>query len=262
MNESLRLTFLGTGTSHGIPMIGCRCPVCRSPDPRNQRFRPSVVVEWRGKTILVDTPPELRLQLLRADVPHVDALVFTHTHADHLFGLDDVRVFSSHGRGALPVYGSLQTLDNLRRQFFYVFAPTPAAGGKPQLDLNPIDPLDQPFVAAGLLVQPIPVLHGTTPVLGFRFANVAYVTDTNQIPPASLDLLKGLDVLVLDALRESPHPTHFSLPEALAVVELLEPRQTYLTHICHELEHGATNRRLPPGVQLAYDGLRVESSSI
>ncbi len=259
MNDFLRLTFLGTGTSHGIPVIGCDCPVCQSTNPRNHRYRPSVLVEWRGKIVLIDTPPELRLQLLRAGVRHLDALVYTHTHADHLFGLDDVRIFNMRSGTALPVFGSKQTLENVRRQFFYVFDDGPLAGGKPQLDLHEISPLDQPFVAASLPIQPIPVMHGPTPVLGYRFANVAYVTDTNHIPAASLDLLRGLDVLILDALRERPHPTHFSLSEALAVVDRLAPRRAFFTHVCHDLEHEATNRRLPPGVELAYDGLSVIS---
>jgi phosphoribosyl 1,2-cyclic phosphate phosphodiesterase len=258
MNDRIRLRFLGTGTSHGIPVIGCPCDVCHSTNPANQRYRPSVLVEWNGKTILVDTPPELRLQLLRERISHVDALLYTHTHADHVFGLDDVRVFNQRSGVALPVYGSKASLANLRQQFFYVFVETPLAGGKPQLDLIEIDPLDQPFPVVGLPVQPVPVWHGPTGVLGFRFGNLAYVTDTNNIPDASLALLQDLDVLILDALRDRPHPTHFSLGEALDVVARLQPRQTYFTHICHDLEHEATNRRLPPGVALAYDGLRID----
>jgi len=262
MNDAVRLTFLGTGTSHGIPVIGCRCRVCHSTDPRNQRYRPSVLVEWLGRRILIDTPPELRLQLLRADVDHVDALIYTHTHADHVFGLDDVRIFTSRQGTAMPVYGTKQTLANIRQQFFYVFADTPVGGGKPQLDPRLIDPVDRPFSAVGVTVQPIPVLHGQTPVLGFRFGNVAYVTDTNQVPDESLALLSDLDVLVLDALRDQPHPTHFSLAEALSVVEKVRPRRTFFTHICHDLEHAETNRRLPAGVELAYDGLVLESPAV
>jgi phosphoribosyl 1,2-cyclic phosphate phosphodiesterase len=212
--------------------------------------------------MLIDSPPELRLQLLRAATTRLDALLFTHTHADHVFGLDDVRVFTQREGKALPVYATAESLANLRRQFSYVFTPTQAAGGKPQLDLRIIDPIDRPFEVAGDIVRPVPVLHGTLTVLGFRFDDVAYVTDTNQIPPSSLALLQDLDVLILDALRDSPHPTHFSLAEALAVVELLRPRRTYFTHICHELEHAATNRRLPPGVALAYDDLVVESNGV
>jgi phosphoribosyl 1,2-cyclic phosphate phosphodiesterase len=257
MKTGLHLTFLGTGTSHGIPVIGCRCAVCRSPDPRDRRYRPAVLIDWQGRRLLVDTPPELRLQLLRADVDRIDALLFTHTHADHVFGLDDVRVFNARQGAALPVYAVPDALERIRQKFEYVFVETPLAGGKPQLDLRPIDPPDEPFLAAGVPVRPVPVMHGPTPVLGFRCGDLAYVTDTNFIPEASLRMLEGLDVLVLDALRDRPHPTHFSLAEALAVVERLKPRRAYFTHICHDLEHAATNRRLPPGVELAYDGLEI-----
>jgi phosphoribosyl 1,2-cyclic phosphate phosphodiesterase len=257
MDDVVRLTFLGTGTSHGIPVIGCSCAVCLSPDPRNQRYRPSVLIEWRGKTVLIDTPPELRLQLLRAGVRHLDALLFTHTHADHLFGLDDVRVFNARSGDALPVYGTVEVLERIRQQFFYAFIETPLAGGKPQLDLRPIDARVSIVDVVGLPVEPVPVLHGPTPVLGFRFADVAYVTDTDEIPEASMRRLEGLAVLVLDALRDRPHPTHFSVSEALAVVARLRPRRAYFTHICHDLDHELTNRRLPPGIELAYDGLQV-----
>jgi phosphoribosyl 1,2-cyclic phosphate phosphodiesterase len=257
MNNAPELLFLGTGTSHGIPVIGCFCPVCRSENPRNQRFRPAVLIKWQGVTLLVDTPPELRLQLLRANVTTIDGILFTHSHADHIFGLDDVRVFNQRNGVALPVYGSRETLGNLRRQFYYVFANTPAGGGKPQLELKTIEPTDRPFEVVGVPVQPIPVMHGETTVLAFRFGDVAYVTDTNGIPESSLAHLENLDVLILDALRERPHPTHFSLAEALAVVKRLRPRRAYFTHICHELEHDETNRHLPAGVQVAYDGLRI-----
>src|SRR5262249_8408699 len=204
MDDVVQLTFLGTGTSHGIPVIGCSCAVCLSPDPRNQRYRPSVLIEWRGKTVLIDTPPELRLQLLRAGVRHLDALLFTHTHADHLFGLDDVRVFNARSGDALPVYGTAEVLERIRQQFFYAFIETPLAGGKPQFDLRPIDARSTSVDVVGLPVEPVPVLHGPTPVLGFRFADVAYVTDTNEIPAVSMRRLDGLAVLVLDALRDRP----------------------------------------------------------
>jgi phosphoribosyl 1,2-cyclic phosphate phosphodiesterase len=218
-----------------------------------------VVIEWRRRSILIDTPPELRLQLLRADIANVDALLFTHTHADHIFGLDDVRVFNQREGKALPVYATEESLANLRRQFYYVFVAGQVGGGKPELDLRTIAPLDRLFEVAGLPVQPIPVLHGTATVLGYRLGNLAYVTDTNRIPAKSLDLLSGLDLLVLDALRYQHHPTHFSVGEALAIVERLKPGRTYFTHICHDLGHEAANRALPAGVELAYDGLVVES---
>jgi len=262
MADAVRLTFLGTGTSHGIPVIGCTCRVCRSADPRDQRYRPSVAIAWQGKRLLVDTPPELRLQLIRAGIGNVDALLFTHTHADHVFGLDDVRVFNQRFGTALPVYGTAQSLANLRQQFYYAFVETQVGGGKPELDLREIAPIDQPFHPAGLPVQPIPVFHGSLQVLGFRFGNLAYVTDTNRIPESSLALLTGLDALVLDALRIRPHPTHFNVSEALQIVEQLQPKRTYFTHICHDLEHAETNRMLPAGVELAYDGLVVESSDV
>jgi phosphoribosyl 1,2-cyclic phosphate phosphodiesterase len=209
--------------------------------------------------LLVDTPPELRLQLVRAGATRLDALLFTHTHADHVFGLDDVRVFNQRGGRALPVFGSAESLASIRRQFAYAFTETQLGGGKPQLDLREIRPIDRPFQIDGAEVQPIPVFHGALTVLGFRFGNLAYVTDTNRITPESLALLDGLDVLVLDALRYHPHPTHFSVSEALEVVDRLRPKRTYFTHICHDLEHWATNAQLPEGVELAYDDLVVVS---
>jgi phosphoribosyl 1,2-cyclic phosphate phosphodiesterase len=258
--DGIRLTFLGTGTSHGIPVIGCDCVVCQSPDPRNQRYRPSVLIEQAERTILIDTPPELRLQLLRSGTKQIDALLLTHTHADHIFGLDDVRVFNQRTGKPMPIFASAESLANVRRQFFYAFADGPVGGGKPALDLQAIEPLDSPFEALGVPVQPVPVLHGPTTVLGYRFGRVAYVTDTNFIGPASLDLLGDLDVLVLDALRESWHPTHFSLDEALEVIRQLRPARSFLTHICHDVDHQTVSRRLPPNVELAYDTLVVESA--
>jgi phosphoribosyl 1,2-cyclic phosphate phosphodiesterase len=216
-------------------------------------------VEWLGRVLLIDTPPELRLQLLRAGTTHLDAVLFTHTHADHVFGLDDVRVFNQRTGKALAVYGTAESLASVRRQFAYVFTPTQLGGGKPQLDLREIDPIDAPFEVAGLAVQPVPVRHGELTVLGYRFGNVAYVTDTNQIAESSLARLRDLDVLILDALRDRPHPTHFSVAEALAVVDYLRPKRAFFTHICHDLDHASTNRRLPAGVKLAYDDLIVTS---
>jgi phosphoribosyl 1,2-cyclic phosphate phosphodiesterase len=201
------------------------------------------------------------LQLIRAGIGNVDALLFTHTHADHVFGLDDVRVFNQRSGTPLPVYGTAQSLANLRQQFYYAFVETQVGGGKPELDLREIAPIDEPFLAAGLPVQPVPIFHGSLQVLGFRFGNLAYVTDTNRIPEASLALLTGLDVLVLDALRVRPHPTHFNISEALQIVDQLQPKRTFFTHICHDLEHAETNRTLPARVELAYDGLVVESSA-
>ena len=253
-----RLTFLGTGTSHGVPMIACDCPVCSSDDPRDQRLRASVWVEWNGRSLLVDTATELRLQARRASLRRVDAILFTHAHADHICGLDDVRRFNDVQRSSIPCYGTKETLEQIRRQFSYVFVDSGhKGGGIPRLDMVEIAP-DQPFDAAGVTVEPIPVLHGRTPVLGFRFDRLAYVTDCSEISPESRRRLEGLDVLVLDALRWRPHPTHFSVDEALAVVAEVKPRRTLFTHICHDLGHEDTQAKLPPGVEIAYDGLAVD----
>ena len=254
---ALRLTFLGTGTSHGVPVIGCDCAVCSSDDPRNHRTRSSVLVEWEGRNLLVDTATELRLQARRAGLRRVDAILFTHAHADHVCGLDDVRRFNALQRSSIPCYGNRGTIEDLARQFWYAFADTQAGGGKPSLELIPIGP-DRPLSLFGLEIRPIPALHGQLEVLGYRFGGLAYVVDCSAIPEKSLALLEGLDVLVLDALRWRPHPTHLSVDQALGVVSRVRPQRTFLTHICHDLDHEETNRVLPSGVELAYDGLVVE----
>ncbi|HEY3083296.1 MAG TPA: MBL fold metallo-hydrolase [Chloroflexota bacterium] len=253
----MRLVVLGSGTSNGVPVIGCDCPVCRSPDPRDKRTRPSVLVQVGGSRVLVDTTPELRLQLVRENVPTVDAIVFTHEHADHIYGLDDVRVFSMRERRAVPVFGPARTLAAIRRSFAYIFAEGPSiGGGRPQLDLREVDGPFEP--APGVPFEPIPVWHGAMPVNAYRIGDLAYVTDVNRIDPGALDRLRNLDVLILDALRERPHPTHYSVAEALEVVAELKPARTYLTHICHDMGHADMDGKLPPGVELAYDGLAVE----
>lgn len=248
------LTLLGTGTSHGVPVLTCDCAVCTSPDPRNRRYRCSAWLRYGERSILVDTATELRLQGIRAGITHLDAVLFTHSHADHIGGLDDIRVFSEIQHQPIPCYGTEDTLQDIRHRFRYIFEDTPWGGGKPRLDLLPIDGSMDLF---DLKVTPVPLLHGTTSVLGFRFGPVAYVTDCNRIPPESMEMLRGLEVLVLDALRWRPHPTHFNVDQALEVVDRLRPRRTYLTHTTHDLEYSATNEKLPDGVEMAYDGLTV-----
>ncbi len=255
-----RLIFLGTGTSTGVPMIGCDCSVCTSSDPRNQRTRPSVLFSFARGNLLVDTTPEMRLQLLRERVRHVHAIAFTHHHADHLFGLDDARQFPRWIGGPVPVYCEQHTEDTIRRVFSYAFRPGAEqwpAGFVPKLQFVRIAPGVE-FEALGERILPIRLEHGASPVLGFRVGRMAYCTDVSRIPDASWPLLEGLDILVLDALRHERHPTHFSLGEALAVIESLEPRQTYLTHLSHVFDHGPTQAKLPPHVALAYDGLQME----
>ncbi len=251
-----RVTFLGTGTSHGVPMIGCGCATCHSPDPRDRRWRPSVYLELAsGASVLVDTTPDLRSQALAFGMPRIDAILYTHSHADHLMGLDEVRRFNAMQREAVPCYADPRTLREIRRTFAYIFESRDPGGGIPQIRLFP---LAGPFCLGGQEFVPVPVRHGPRTILGFRVGGFAYLTDCNAIPDASWALLEGLDTLVLDALRDRPHPTHYTVAEALEVVARLAPRHTWFTHICHDLPHAATNARLPAGVQLAYDGLRIE----
>jgi phosphoribosyl 1,2-cyclic phosphate phosphodiesterase len=251
-----RVTFLGTGTSHGVPMIGCDCATCRSSDPRDRRSRPSILIQTADATsILVDASPDLREQALRFDVRRVDAILFTHSHADHVLGLDDVRRYNVLQRGRMPCFGDAGTLADVRRTFAYVFNPPQEGGGVPKIDLFP---LAGPFCLGRQTFVPVPVMHGQLPVLGYRVGPFAYLTDCNAIPETSWPLLEGVRTLVVDALRHRPHPTHFNLAEALRVVERLGPREAFLTHICHDLPHEATSTSLPAGVQLAYDGLVVE----
>ena len=252
----MRVTFLGTGTSHGVPVIACQCAVCRSDEPKNHRTRPSILLTLGDKHILVDTTPELRVQALRHKVNRVDAILFTHAHADHLHGLDDVRAYSAAQGRPITCYGSRATLERILITFSYAFELKHLGGGIPQIELAPIDGV---FSLFGTEIIPVDLLHGKTEVLGFRIGNFAYATDCNFIPPASLEMLKGLDVLVLDALRWSPpHPTHFTIPEALEIVEYLQPKQTYFTHLTHDVEHHSTDAHLPKNVQLAYDGLILD----
>jgi phosphoribosyl 1,2-cyclic phosphate phosphodiesterase len=250
-----RVTVLGSGTSHGVPMIGCPCRVCRSSDPHDRRTRPSIYVEVdEGPAVLVDASTDLREQALTLGVTRVDAILVTHSHADHVMGMDDVRRFNVLKGGEIPLFASPATCRELRRIFQYVFEPpSQKGGGLPQLALHEID---GPFGVGLLRVQPVPLLHGTLPILGFRMGGFAYLTDASAIPDQAWPLLEGLDVLVLNALRHRPHPTHFSLAEAVAVAERLEARQTWFTHICHDLPHAETNRSLPAGMALAHDGLQ------
>jgi phosphoribosyl 1,2-cyclic phosphate phosphodiesterase len=251
--------FLGTGTSVGIPMIGCDCSVCTSIDPRNQRYRCAVLLRVPQGNLLIDTPPELRLQLLRAKVGIVHAALFTHFHADHVFGLDDLRPIPRHLGGPVPLYCTTEVERKLRQSFSYAFvanAESAPMGYIPQLAFRTID--ETPFTVLGERITPIPLEHAHFNVFGFRIGAVAYCTDVNRIPKESWPLLQDLDVLVLDALRFKPHPGHFSLDEALETIARVGAKKAYLTHMSHDLDHAETNRLLPSHVELAYDGLRFE----
>ena len=257
MVSGMRITFLGTGTSNGIPVIGCECPVCRSTDPHDRRSRTSAVVSNVSTTILIDTSPELRVQALANKLSCVDAVLYTHAHADHVAGFDDLRSFNQINQARLPVYADQPTASLLQERFGYAFEqPFPFYGGKPDLDLRVFD---GPFEVYGLPVTPIPVTHGRWTIHGFRFGDLVYVTDAKTIPASSLELMRDADILVLNALREQPHPVHLSLDETLAVVEEVRPRRAYIVHISHQMgSHAATNARLPAHVRLAHDGLVVE----
>jgi phosphoribosyl 1,2-cyclic phosphate phosphodiesterase len=237
-------------------MIGCECSTCRSTDPRDRRSRASIYIQTDGgPSVLVDTTPDLRMQALTHGIKRVDAIVYTHSHADHIMGLDDVRRFNHLQRAPLPCYASEATWQDLRRTFHYIFDDRPrVGGGVPEIEPHLID---GPLTVAGLRVVPIPLWHGAMPVLGFRVGDFAYLTDCNRLDEAAWPLLQGVDTLVVDALRDKPHATHFTVLEALAVVERLAPRCAYLTHMAHDLGHQATNVRLPGGVELAYDGLVI-----
>ena len=279
----IRVTVLGSGTSHGVPAIGCDCAVCRSSDARDRRTRPSILIEIPSgpqqppadlsggraenpavpeafaaavRSILVDTSTDLRMQALAHDVRRVDAILFTHSHADHVFGLDDVRRYNQIQKTAIPCYADAETVASLRRMFAYVFEPPrQQGGGIPQLSLFRIA---GPWMLGGVEVVPVPLFHGKLPVLGFRIGSFAYLTDCNRIPDDSWPLLQGVRTVIIDALRHRPHSTHFSVGEAIDVVARLGAERAYFTHICHDLPHAETSAQLPAGVELAYDGLVLE----
>lgn len=253
-----QLIFLGTGTSVGVPMVGCGCATCRSSDPRNYRLRCGLAIGLPEGNLLVDTPTDLRTQLLREELGLIHAVVYTHDHADHLFGLDDLRLFPFYLGHKLPLYCEERVEQRIRRSFNYVFESDLDAlhpGAVPLLTISRIT--TAPFDLLGARITPIRLRHGRSEVLGFRFGKIAYCTDTNGIPDESWPLLEGLDVLVLDALRPRPHATHFSLDEAIDVARGVGAKRTLFTHVSHELEHAATSAALPPGMELAYDGLRL-----
>ena len=252
--EPLRIIVLGSGTSVGVPMVGCRCRVCTSEDPRDKRMRPSILVQYGGRTVLVDATPDFRSQALRAGIEHLDAVLFTHGHADHLLGLDDVRPINILRKVTIPVYASAETVAAIQRVFSYAFDGKVKESSSPLVDMHTLD--GEPFDLFGLEVTPIPVWHGKMPIYGYRFGNAAYITDQSDIPPESMEKLRGLDVLFLDALRHRPHATHSTVEQALGFVGKISA-SSYFTHMCHDLLHEEAERTLPAHVRLAYDTLEI-----
>ena len=247
------LIFLGTGTSYGVPMAGCDCEVCRSTDPRNKRTRASVLFQYDGHNVLVDTATELRVQVIANDITHLDAVLFTHAHADHLHGLDDIRGFTATG-DPVDLYADARTAGAIRTSFAYIFEAGNRHTDIPKVRLHEID---GPFDLFGETIWPIELEHGALPILGYRVHDVAYLTDCSGIPETSLRQLNRLEVLVIDAVRFKPHPTHFCLDEALEVIDILAPERAYITHISHHFDHDTVNAMLPGNVELAWDGLKL-----
>jgi phosphoribosyl 1,2-cyclic phosphate phosphodiesterase len=253
----MRVRFLGTSTSYGVPVIGCRCATCTSTDPRNWRTRASVYVETdEGVRLLIDSGPEVRVQALRQGVTRIDAVLYTHFHADHTAGIDDLKAFNAALGAVLPCFGDAATGASLRERFAYAFAGTPWIGLIPHISYTNVD--RQPFYVGKTCIQPVPMRHGSIRATGYRIGNFAYLTDTSGVPGSSRALLRELDVVAVDALRWEPHPTHLSVPEALELIADIRPRHAYLTHVGHTLEHETTNRRIGPQVEVAFDGLELQ----
>ena len=247
--------MLGSGTSSGVPVIGCDCAVCRSSDPRNRRTRAGILLELGRGNVVIDTSPDFREQALRVDLRRVDAVLYTHQHADHVFGLDDLRIFNFLQRSSIPCFGPAATMERLRQIFAYVFDDSPEGGGKPKLEFRAVR---SPFEVLGETVVPVPVLHGEMEVFGYRLGGFACVTDVSFIPDSSFALLEGLELLVLSALRYRRHPTHFSFEVAIEAARRIGARRTLFTHIAHDVDHGKAEGELPAGIEIGHDGLVVE----
>ena len=248
------IKFLGTGTSHGIPVVGCNCKTCNSSNSYNNRMRSSIFIKVENTDILIDTSPEIRLQMLANNIKNVDLVLFTHAHADHIMGFDDIRVINWIKGKSVPCYGNKETIERITNVFDYIFDPVQIGGGIPQVTLNKIN---GEFEFNDVLITPLRVKHGKMNVLGYKIKNMAYITDCSYIPENTFKQLKNIDLLIIDALRYEKHPTHMNIKEAREVVERINPKKTYFTHISHEIEHAQTNKNLPDSIELAYDQLMI-----
>lgn len=250
----MKITILGCGTSTGVPMVGCKCPVCSSEEPRDNRTRASLLISYNGRTVLVDTSTDLRQQALRQHIDRIDAVLFSHTHADHVNGIDDLRGFHFIHKKIIPCFASRATLDTLQNGFSYIFDENQSSGYTPLLSAHEIS---APFELFGQVITPVPLQHGRTVSFGYRIGNFAYLTDCSAIPEPSLDLLQGLELLVIDGLRWTEHPFHFNIPGAIAAARMIHSPRTILTHLTHQIAYSEENR-LPPGFELAYDGMEFD----
>ncbi|OCL27685.1 MBL fold metallo-hydrolase [Orenia metallireducens] len=254
----MKITFLGTGTSHGVPVIGCECPTCISEDSKNKRYRSSIYIEVDNTSLLIDTPPELRLQLLENNIRKVDAVLFTHPHADHLMGFDDLRGINRLQSSSIPCYGNKMTIEEIEKVFSYILNPIQIGGGIPQVTLHKVN---TEFEINSNIITPIPVKHGGLDIFGYRIDKFAYLTDCSYIPENSFTLLEGIKLLVIDALRYRSHSTHMNIEEALKIADRLGVSKAYFTHLSHDLEYNKVNSELPDHVKLAYDGLQLVINS-
>jgi len=259
------LTFLGTGTSMGVPTLGCECAVCRSAvapspggDPRNRRTRPSVLIAWNGHAVLIDTGPDFHHQAIRENIRHVDAVFYTHPHADHILGMDDLRPLTFAHPAPLPLFADDQTADAIERVFDYTFRPARRGTTIARVRIHRFASPEEEIELFGATFRRVPVNHGSLSISGYRFGSTAYLTDMSSIPDASIAQLQNLDILILDALRHTPHPTHSNVENSLRIVEELKPKRAFFTHMGHDLDHAATDAMLPPNVRLAYDGLKLD----
>ncbi len=252
----MKLTFLGTGTSTGVPQIGCDCPVCMSSDPRNKRYRAALYLEKGDTRLIIDTPPEFRLQCLREDIRSIDAVIYTHEHADHLFGIDDVRGFTMKTDKVMPLYAEKRVAELIRTSFRYMFVPPVNKSQIPRIILNVVE---GPFDVGNMHILPIRVMHGNVPILSYRIDDFVYATDVNGVPADSRPFFEGIDTLVLDGLRYKRHCSHFNIEEALGFIEEFRPKRCYLTHLAHNIDYETLTGQLPENVFVAYDGLKLEA---
>jgi len=250
----MKIIVLGSGTSTGVPVIGCNCKVCTSQNPKNKRLRASILVQQGENNILVDTSTDLRAQCLAYGVKRIDAVLYTHTHADHLYGVDELRIFNFIQHSKIPIYGSEETIESIKRTFPYLFTDVFYGGGKPYLIPNVINGNLELF---GIRITPVEIMHGDLPIFGYRFHDFAYITDVSEIPDDSKELLKELKILIIGALRHEPHPTHFTIEQAIRAIEELKPGKAFLTHLGHSVDHEELIKSLPANIEPAYDGMEI-----